>query len=243
MRRDTEFEGHVADQRVAVFLRVAVQVIPVIQNVFARGIVFHIPQTPENKGGSWAQEPGMRRGRLINMLNLAKEQEIREVVGVFDNQEKLDAAVAELEVTAFPRPDISVLDPGKNGPFTQADGLADNPNARRGISVRPEEKTIGSVVLIGCCAYIFGCGAAILIHAETGAALLAAITGGSLLGATIGAVALLAISSRIRTRRERQIRKGGLLLWVRTPDPRKEKIAQDILRKHGGRNVHIHSIT
>jgi len=36
-------------------------------------------------------------------------ENIREAVGVFDNPEKVDAAIADLEGTAFPRHDISVL--------------------------------------------------------------------------------------------------------------------------------------
>lgn len=173
---------------------------------------------------------------------------IREAVGVFDSAQSLDSAIAELEGTAFPRHDISVLKQGKEVqdefgtdviPPEWAEDTADSP---RGISVRPEEKTIGSTALIGCVAYIFGCAAALAAKGASTAGFLFAIAGGSLLGAMIGAFAVMMVGYKMSMRTERQISKGGLLLWVRTPDLKRERLAQDILRRNGGRHIHVHSI-
>ena len=169
-----------------------------------------------------------------------KQRKIREAVGVFDDPKELDEAVAELEVTAFPRHDISIL--GSDGESFSQKEHEDNPNASRGISIRPEEKSIGAGVLIGCCAYIAGCAVAIAAKATSGFAMLAAITGGSIAGAAVGAVIVLAIGRKIKARIEKKIRNGGLVLWVRIAEPENGKLALDIMRRHGGKHVHINRI-
>lgn len=183
------------------------------------------------------------------MIQTMQQDMIREAVGVFDNPAQLDAAIAELEVTAFSRQDISVL--GNSRDIEQKFGvqsvktewLEDDPKSPRGISVRPEEKTIGAGVLIGACAYIAGCIAAIAYKSASTGFLLLAIAGGSLGGALIGGIIVLVIGYKIRSDVDERIRQGGLLLWVRTTGPDKEQTAQSILRKHGARHVHVHSIT
>jgi len=173
----------------------------------------------------------------------------REAVGVFDDLEKLDKAVSELEISKFARHDISVL--GNKEKVEERFGqknvkpewLEDNPNAPRGISVRPEEKTIGASVMVGVPAYIGGCIAAIAVNPAPHLVLLGAVASGSVLGALIGGAIVFFLNQKITKRINRQIQKGGLLLWVRTPGPQREKIALDILRKHGARHVHLHDIS
>lgn len=174
---------------------------------------------------------------------------VREAVGVFDNVEKLDAAIAELEVTAFPRHDISVLGNDneikaklKDGSIS-LDWLEDYPETPRDISVRPEERTIGTTVLIGVCGYIGGC-AAIIAAGPTASTmeLLSVIGIGSLIGLGTGLFLAFLMWKKAKKSAQNQMKRGGFLLWVRTPGPDKEKIAQTIMQKHGGKHVHIHSI-
>ncbi|MCD8526106.1 MAG: hypothetical protein LRY76_02960 [Alphaproteobacteria bacterium] len=173
---------------------------------------------------------------------------IREAVCVFESQEQLDAAIRELETTAFPRQDISVLAHGKKLEETfgtaniSSENLEDNPRAPRSFSIRPEEKTIGSTAIIGICAYSAGCIAAIMAQQSSILTLLAAITGGSLVGAAIGGAAIYSFSRYLQQDSNWKIHHGGLVLWVRTPAPDKEQTAKTIMRKHGGRNVHMHEI-
>lgn len=177
------------------------------------------------------------------------QQTTREAVGVFNTLEDLDAAVAELEVTAFPRHDISVLGTQEDikekfgHRAVRAEWLEDNPEAPRMISVRPEEKAIGAGVVIGVCAYIAGCIAAVAGRELSGFMLVGAITASSFTGAVVGILLALVISHILQRRREMQLKKGGLLLWVRTPGPKREEIAQNIMSKHGARHVHLHDIT
>lgn len=173
---------------------------------------------------------------------------IREAVGVFKDQKDLDSAVAELE-TRFSRQDISVLageravERAFGRKTVKPSAVEDNPDAPRTVPILPEERTIGKAVLVGGPAYVGGCLAAIVANSASNAALLASIAAGSLAGAAFGAAAVVLISSRLRKTVREQIRKGGLVVWVRTPNKMSEKQACGILEKYGGRHIHIHDIS
>lgn len=173
---------------------------------------------------------------------------IRETVGVFDSSGKVDAAIAELESNAFQRHDFSVL--GSSREIAEKFGsetvrphrAEDDPDTPRGVFIRPEEKAIGSSFIIGAAAYITGCIAIVMAQGLPTAGLLAAVAGGSAVGAAIGGAAVYLLARHMKTRLNRQLARGGLLLWVRTPDPAREQTAIDILRRNGGKRVHVHNI-
>ncbi len=173
---------------------------------------------------------------------------VREAVGVFEDEESLDAAVSELEKTAFPRQDISVLGGGDalNRKFGTVEietaSIEDNPDTPRGSPVRPEEKAIGAGVVISGLAYVGGCIAAIAANSMPDIALLYSIAAGSLMGGILGAVIVVFMRAQYNRNIDRQIRKGGLVVWVRTPEPTLEKTACAIMQKHGAHDVHIHDI-
>lgn len=174
---------------------------------------------------------------------------IREAVGVFENEENLDAAVSELENTAFPRQDISVLGGTESvrrifgTPDIETTRIEDNPETPRSVSIHPEEKVIGAGVIISGFAYISGCIAAISANSMPDIALLYSIAAGSLIGGIIGAVVVLFMRPYHRANVDRRIiRQGGLVVWVRTPEPVLEEAACAILAKHGAHDVHIHDI-
>jgi hypothetical protein len=81
-----------------------------------------------------------------------EHEAINETVGVFDNMHSLNEAIAELEVTAFPRQDISILDERaarNEGIMMDGKAMADDPETPRTILIRTEEKAIGVGVIIG----------------------------------------------------------------------------------------------
>jgi len=178
-----------------------------------------------------------------------QQQTIREAVGVFDNRKMLYSAIAELENTAFPRHDISIL--GGDHEMKKKYGVhavdpliaEDNPDAPRIAPIRPEEKALGAAIIIGGTAYFTGCAAAIVSASTSKWGVLAAITVGSLFGAVVGGIVALIIGIWMNRRIKNQIRQGGVVLWVRTPGPNRERLAREILRKHGGKDVHIHEIS
>jgi hypothetical protein len=171
-----------------------------------------------------------------------------EVVGIFSDQEDLDAVVAELEGTAFPRHDISVLGNEKQirerfgTRKISAERLEDEPGAPRTISVRPEERTIGATVFVGVCGYIFGMISALLYGQESTLGLITSITLGSCIGAAVGLVLLFFVWRKFQLESKSQMEKGGFVVWVRTPDSEREKIAQNIMRKHNGHNIHVRTV-
>jgi hypothetical protein len=96
--------------------------------------------------------------------------------------------------------------------------------------------------MTGVCAYIGGCIAAIAANSLSDAALLFSITAGSIVGGALGLAAALFIRAIFKRNINRQIKKGGLVLWVNTPQEKLEKIACAIMEKHGGRHIHVHRI-
>ena len=169
----------------------------------------------------------------------------KEAVCVFDNIKNLQDCIRTLEGSAFPRQDISVM--GQRGELEEVfdqkavdpDLAMDDPETPRQAPARPEEQTIGTSALIGGTAYV----GAMAMALSAGAAALPAIAGAAVLGAAgggaIGAVLSKLLGDHYNHGIEEQIEKGGLLLWVRTPDTHKEVLAKVIMRQHHGRDVHI----
>src|SRR3546814_8046811 len=78
----------------------------------------------------------------------------------------------------------------------------------------------------------------------TGGTLLAVIAGAALAGSAgglIGSVLAKRLGEHHAQYLHEQIVRGGLLLWVRTRDPTREKRAIEILRKHSADKVHVRS--
>ncbi len=173
----------------------------------------------------------------------------REAVGVFMNIDDLQAAVRDLEGTAFPRQDISVMGTREElmevfGNKTVDPHVAMESDATpRDVLPRPEEKTIGTAAMVGIPAYVGAMGAALAGGAVAFPGLIAAAVIGGLGGGTLGAILVKLMGDRDVRHYEEQIERGGLLLWVRTPDREREEIAIRIMRARNGREVHIHDIS
>lgn len=168
-----------------------------------------------------------------------------EIVAIFDNLEGLDNAIDELKSKKFPRHNISILGTHKDMIAVFGDDAVlpeyaeDNPETPKAVSIKPEERTIGGALLVGVPAYIGGCFALFLASSAPIPVLLAAIAVGSIFGAILGGMALLVVYDKFRKKLEKQIDRGGLPLWVKTFEAEREKIATQILSKHGGHDVHI----
>jgi hypothetical protein len=171
---------------------------------------------------------------------------IKEAVGLFKTVDDLQAAIRDLEGIAFPRQDISVMGKRKDlekvfGSKTVCPELAmDHPETPRQAPSRPEEQTIGTAAIVGVPAYVGAMALAITAGAVTFPAMIGAAVIGGIGGGTLGAVLSKIWGGRYNRHIEEQIRKGGLLLWVRTPDKEKEELAKHILISNGGYDVHIH---
>lgn len=173
---------------------------------------------------------------------------VPEAVGVFDTFESLQAAVYDLMIAGFSRYDISLLGDedavteklGKH--FWRSRDVEDDPEAPRAAFVSEEamgelEGAIaGGFFFIG--SYIAM--AALLTPASTLAASIAAIAIGGGPSAVLGTLLARRIDKHHRDYYADQIERGGILLWVRTWDKDRERLAKKILKGHSGRDVHIH---
>jgi len=173
----------------------------------------------------------------------------REAVGVFRDIAKLNAAVAELEKTEFPRQDISVLAGDKEieeefgTSAIRPEYLEDNPHAPRTILIRPEEKVIGTAFIIGGGVYAGAVTLTLLAGGFTdlAAGAMAALVGG-IGGGIIGAMIAGGLNWYYQRSLRNLVDKGGLILWVRTPGKRRGMLARSIMKKYGGRHVHSHDV-
>lgn len=169
----------------------------------------------------------------------------KEAVGLFSNVSDLQNAIRTLEGSAFPRQDISVM--GSREDLEKIFGqktvdplfAMDSEYTPRQAPSRPEEQTIGSAALIGGGVYVGAMAMALTAGAVAFPALIGAVAIGGLGGGSIGAILTKVLGDRYNDHIEQQIQKGGLLLWVRTPDEQKERLALTILRQYRADQIHI----
>lgn len=168
---------------------------------------------------------------------------MREAVGLFENMEQLQEAVKEFERTEFPRDALSVLGEREHIEKNLASdmvALEDDPTVEREAPVRSEEKGIGAGALVNGSAYIGAMAVALASGAVTIPAIITAAAIGGIGGATVGGILAKILGNHFDKSIEQDINKGGLLLWVRTPDPDRENMALNILNKYGAHHVKIH---
>ena len=171
----------------------------------------------------------------------------REAVGVFADAASLQSAVDELHDAGFPDEALSLLaseaavEAKLGHKYQKVSELEDDPAAPRARYLPVEETeraAIGAFGLLGAL------GATGVVAASGGALAIALLAAG--IGAGAGGVLgeLLAkfLGHDHAESVTQQIAHGGLLLWVRCADPEQEANAQDILERHSGRDVHVHSL-
>lgn len=172
----------------------------------------------------------------------------REAVGLFTTSEALQTAIRDLEGTSFPRHDISVMASETElekvfGTRTVTPTMAmDNDATPREAPARPEEKTIGAAAMIGGASYIGAMALALAAGAVTFPAIVGAVILGGVGGGAVGAALTKILGDRFTHHIDDQLKKGGLLLWVRTPDKTTEDLAVSIMKRCGGQDVHVHEI-
>lgn len=175
---------------------------------------------------------------------------IREVVGYFDTADALQEAIDEFLSSGFDRAELSLLasehavEEKLGHKYRKVAELEDDPKAARACYVSTESVGDAEGGLIGLPLYIAATAAAggILATGGTMAAALvgAAIAGG--VGAFTGGIMARLIGDRHAEHVREQLEHGGLLLWVRAWDTAREDRATEILKKHSGRDVHVHAL-
>jgi hypothetical protein len=173
---------------------------------------------------------------------------IREAVALFDTEEDMQAAVDDLESHGFsnaaisrPVPPAEVAVAINRPVFSAADieddasvprEPVDDNNSRTGITMVAVLTPIYLLLLAGA-AFAAGHGL------ETWEAMVL-IVGLGALGMVGGAYFVTRVVREKKSRIRAEKALGGLLLWVRTGSREQEGRALEILRRHAGRDVHLH---
>lgn len=178
-------------------------------------------------------------------VEAGNDGDVREIVGLFDTLDTLQAAVDELLISGFDRSEISLLaEDGavqeKAGSMSAAE-LEDSAEAPRTAYIESESLNEGKASLVGILFYIgafAGAGAMVAAGASVGGA----VAAGALAGICGGAIGFL-LSRRIGDRQTKwlksQLARGGLLLWARTWTKEREQIAIGVMERNGAHDVHV----
>lgn len=172
---------------------------------------------------------------------------VREAVAVFHDWSSLEAAVDELRDAGFAKESISLLAGSatverKLGHLYQRiEELEDEPAAPRTGFVSAKQIGTREDMVISSLTILPTLLAAGVVVASAGA-VAAAIAGTAMVGATLGTILARWMDRRHAEWLQEQLDKGGILLWVRTPDEAAERKAIQLLTDHAAHDVHVHEI-
>jgi hypothetical protein len=175
---------------------------------------------------------------------------VREAVGVFHDRDAFLDAVDELLSAGFDRAELSLLAGEKaveaklGHAYDKVQELEDDADVPRVAFVGDHSLAIGRTGIIGGLAYVgavVGAGAVVASGGALAATVVAAVLAGGG-GGMLGALGARWLGRDRAQTLQRQLDKGGLLLWVRARDEAHEKRAVEILTKYGAEDVHVHEL-
>jgi hypothetical protein len=179
-----------------------------------------------------------------------KTRTVREAVGVFNHPKDLQEAIDQLLSSGFDRAELSLL-AGEHAVeeklghrYVKVSTLADDSTVLRAAYVSTEAIGDAQGGLIGGLMYVGAVAAAGAIVAS-GGTIAAAITAAAMAGGAgglIGTFLAKLVGDHHAQYLQRQLDRGGLLLWVRTWHAEDERRAIEILRNHSGGDVHVHAL-
>lgn len=171
----------------------------------------------------------------------------REAVGIFPDDSTLTDAIDELLLSGFARCQLGLLartdGAGSNlGMLVPVEALMDAPDAPRASWHCPEAlgDAEGGIMSGFTIIPMFGAAWAAAISGTTLIATTALTLGTGGLGLAAGGALAWYLHHRHAEHLRRQVKAGGLLLWVRTATPVLEETATAILTRHGATHIHVH---
>jgi hypothetical protein len=180
---------------------------------------------------------------------MAQYKTHREIVGTFNSPEALEGAIGALTSAGWDRAEMSLLGPKHlltpdKDYVPDSEIVADDPDANRTAVVVEDDMRQSRTLTAGMAGTVgafITAGATIL----TGGTLVAAVIGAAALGGG-AAAAVEALGFKADEKREkfqdRQIDRGGIVLWVMLDGPHGETEARDILARFGATDIHVHEI-
>jgi hypothetical protein len=182
--------------------------------------------------------------------DVLERTKVREVAGVFHSPKALEAAIEDLRSAGFDRADIDRLAGldkvyKRFNTYVAAEEMADlTPTPREPIFTR-DDITLGVVLTASLAGAAVGTTVALIVIASGGDGWTAGIAG-ALLGIGAGGVVAPVLARLFRRDQLRGLDwmqfERGIVLWVRTRSREQEDMAQEILRRNGGKAVRVHEI-
>lgn len=185
---------------------------------------------------------------MVAQNHYPPDGKIREAVGLFNNPKEMQETIDELEISGFPRYEISVLENNEsetnlpNGEYSSMEALEDNPDTLRRINITREDIGFVQGVILAA-GIFFGVVFAISVAAVFALSSPLAVIVGGLVGLLCGAYIAKLFNDNYNKQIKKQVKKGGMLLWVNTPNREKEAKACSILSKHHAQDVHVHEVS
>jgi hypothetical protein len=175
---------------------------------------------------------------------------VHEVVGVFDDLERLQDAVDALQEIGINRHDISTAADARrinrelSGGYLHVREIEDNGEVPRQIFISKVSLGDAEGLLIGVAVYIPAMIAAAAAAATGAAAMTIVLAAGiaGLLGGILGWMLARGLDRRYLRGFEEHLRRGGIVLWVAVHDAAHEERVREILAQYGGRDVHTHDL-
>ncbi len=175
--------------------------------------------------------------------------DLREVVGVLPDAGRLERTVEDLLTEGFHHSEVSLLGReetvrGALGRYGDTHAAEDDPDAPRMRFIEPESRMEGRGALAGALGYVGAVtigGIGFATGAGAGAVIAAGLLGGGALG-SVGAALGRFLDRRLADRLEDQVRRGGIVIWVRAKDAEHEARAIEVLKRHNLGDVHVHTI-
>ena len=173
-----------------------------------------------------------------------KTATVREAVAVFDDPDRLESAVSDLQSNGIDRSNLSLLAHPSlaEGLPARSQDVADDPATPRESAVTDTDIRQGRVLGTSLAATIAALAAAGFTVATGGvaAATVAAAAAAGGVGA-VGALLGRGIGEDQEAFLDAQLARGGVLLWVRTPDTDAERRTLGVLRRHSAQ-VYLHDL-
>lgn len=171
----------------------------------------------------------------------------REAVAVLDDVVSLEKTVDDLRAAGFAEEDISLLaghatvESKLGHMYKRVEELEDDPEAPRTAFVSSKDFSRREGFVVSSLIYVPTLIAAGTVVASAGA-VAAALAGIAVAGASIGTLLTHWMDQRHAEWLQEQLDRGGILLWVRTPDTAAERKALEVLTRYSAHDVHVHGV-
>jgi hypothetical protein len=182
--------------------------------------------------------------------DVLERTKVREVAGVFHSRRAIEAAFEDLLLNGFDRADIdrlASLDEVRRRlkVYVSPEEAADLTPTPRQPVFKSDDITVALVVTVSVIGAAAGTASAFGVLASGGSGWSAGILG-TLIGIGAGAIAAVVMARVFRREDLHGLEwmelDRGLVLWVRVRSPEQEAMANEILRRNGGRAVRVHEI-